>query len=272
MVENPYFRIRGKIEHRLSKPRGAILNAVLFTVYTVFAGFGSLMMSSGEGINPLIHISILLWSIVLALHTGRDYLRSGAWTGAREKAIQQEVLEAGETLNLSEDEMIDLHQQLAEDVAARAQPLFNKAAVVAAVNILLWDGVLAGILVYSRFASVSASSFTYFTLLALVGTLLVGFTLPIGKVLREQRAREDLRAIYGKQKRKRQSELYAPEAYLSIRRVDDEGEVAENSENSSQRRTLRETPLQESTSEAVSEDENDELDNPRVEKRGQADA
>ncbi len=221
-----YLKLRARVERHLSKsPKSAIIHALLFTIVTVPLGLWG-VFSHPVSVNGVIYWVIVLWSIVLFIHTRSLYLNSGASRGKREKYIEEEVLDAGETYDLDSDEMLALHLQLSDDIQKRSQN-FKSPVLNALGNLILWPGMLvillgllaAGIITEYNFSSI----FRPALVAAILGTFLLGFLLPVRQLWQNQMSTEDLRTTYSaKRKRKDLSELERAERLME---VGDDGEI-----------------------------------------------
>jgi hypothetical protein len=231
MLDNLNLKIRARVERRLSKPRWVILNALLFTLFTVIIGTFSALTHPYGAMNGVVYFVIFFWTLVLLAHAGLTYWNSGARHGRREKLVQEEVLDAGETYDLSEEEMIDLHQRVSEDLRARSTT-FNRLLLNAAGNVAAWPGMMLILLAIQQTINVSygLSEISDYgavvrvgMLLSLAGTFALGFLLPVRQLLgsRQSDHMNDLRAIYGGRERKTKREA----AESRLVGIDDEGEL-----------------------------------------------
>jgi uncharacterized membrane protein len=228
MSENLYPEIRERVERRLSKPRIVTLHSVAFGAFALLSGVVSLNLLN-SGIASIYHFIIAVWSVILAAHVGLAYLRSGAWAGAREKALAEEVQAAGEIDDLSSDEMIDLHQRLSQDIKTDSQT-FSALLLFGVGSAVLWAGILATAMIFGPVGSLTPGELRFVLIFSMLGTLVLGLGLPYTQFMRNQGKYKDLRALYGEHKPKRRTTVYAPSTHLTIRRVDDEGERSTDDE------------------------------------------
>lgn len=211
MTDPIYLKVREQVEGRSGHPRFAALNALLFTLFTVIFGVGSLFTRLNGSIDGVIYWIIFFWSIILFAHVGIVHVRSAARRKTRQTIIQQEVLKVGETYNLTPEEMIDIHLQLDADLQLRTQAV-QRLFTIASGNLVLWPGLLlVSIILYNGLHIISESAFVrFFTLLlqlGLMGTLVSGLGIPI-RTLWQKPAQQtdDLRAIYGYKRKRELSE------------------------------------------------------------------
>jgi hypothetical protein len=196
-----YDRARRRAERRLAgPPRLATLHAALFTLFTVPAGLFSVIMRGGNSIDGVIYWVVFFWSLVLALHAGMIFLRSGAWGPLREQVIEEEVKEIGTDHALDRESMMDLHVAVSDDIR-RESGTFMRILFNAAGNVALWPGVLVALMGLQYLFGVNVGLFfTTALLLALFGTLALGFILPL-HLLRDLSSggqRRDRRHIYAR--------------------------------------------------------------------------
>lgn len=207
-----YEKVSKRVERRLSKsPRLAIINAFLFTLFTAPVGLWSKFTHASGTIDGVVYWVIVLWSIGLFAHIASLYIRSGARRNPREKIIQEEVLDAGESYQLEPDEMIDLHLRLSTDIEIQSKSI-KQLMTIGISNLLLWPGTLIlATLLYNVAQIITEDRFGGFfnalLILSLIGSFVLGLMLP----LRELRGKQsdhthDLYAIYG-YKRKRSSAI-----------------------------------------------------------------
>ncbi len=206
MLEDIYIKVHKRVSRRLSRlPYLAAINALLFTLFTVPAGFLSYFLSPYGSIDGVVYWTIVGWSFVLLAHVGYVYGHSAAREGLRERTVREEVFDAGDDLALSGDELMSLHRQLLEDVQTQPR-LFRRLMFNALGNLLLWPGMLIAMVGLIRGTNDGAGSMNLFIMgffVSLLGTLGLGFTLPIKQLFRKQAADDDVRAFYGaKRKRK----------------------------------------------------------------------
>lgn len=206
MLDDLYFILRDRIEGRLTRPRLLTLHALLFTLFAVVAGFTTSSLSGNGMMNGLVYWIIFFWTVILGAHTLYTFLRSGAWSGTRETAIPNEVLDAGSQNDLSQEEMIALHRQLSDDIRQRSG-VFYRLAAISAGNLLLWPGILVALLISQRVFGDSEGLFSTFNIgamwFSLLGSLVLGLLLPF-RVLISPAPRPALHTIYSR-KRKRRS-------------------------------------------------------------------
>lgn len=212
MTDPIYVKIRGRIERRLSgTPHLVTVNALLFTLFTVPFGMVSVLTRTEDNIDGVIYLVILGWSIILLVHTGATYLRSGAWHKTRETFIQQEILDEGDTYALTPEEMIAMHLQLSADLQRNTQPI-QRLLRVAIGNVVLWPGfLLVSTIFFNNLEVVHNDNTThFFTVLlqiALMGTLLLGFLIPVRELWQKTETQtDDLRTIYGYKRKRELSE------------------------------------------------------------------
>lgn len=215
MPTHPYARVLRRVERRVGKtPYLAILHAALYTALVVPIGLlGILFAPSGAPIDGFVYLAIMAWSVLLGLHLGAVYLRSGLWPTHRERIIREEISDAGETDDLNEDEMVAMHRQLSQNLDKRARP-YNRIALSAVGNLLLWPGGLVAIMFFSWLGF----NYWYGTLprlvlfMALVGTGVLGLFLPLGELIPKARpaSEDELRALYA---RKGKRDAFNADAY-----------------------------------------------------------
>jgi hypothetical protein len=230
MTDDLYRKVRNRVERRLSKsPRLVTIHALLFTFFSVPVGLWSLRTHSGGSIHGVVYWTIFFWSIGLLIHASYLFLHSGAWRGAREKYIQEEVLDAGESYDLEGDELIDLHVHLADDIQMRSQ-VFSRLLLNALGNLVLWPGVLVTMMVVYGLEIIPpvnfSSAFNSVLTLALLGTLILGIALPVRELSKKKsKNHDDLRAIYG-YKRKRHERHHLDDTEERVK-IGDDGEFVE---------------------------------------------
>ena len=212
MRDDLYVKVHRRIQRRLSgPPRLGTLHALAFTVFTVpMALFTGVFMRWDGVLDVMVFATIVGWSLLLFLHAGYSYLSSGARKRRRERVIQEEVLDAGDSFGLDEDAMIGLHTRLDDAVRAESQ-VHVRLAANALVNALLWPGLLVLIPFAVIFLRVMDSSYVdvlarFMVALSVLGTFLAAFALPF-RALRPSAPsaldeKDNLRAVYG-YKRKR---------------------------------------------------------------------
>lgn len=217
--------IRDKVQQRVERhlarsPLFATLNALLFTLFTATFGFFSALTHPGGAIDGVIYWTIFFWSILVAIHSIIAFQQSGAWHRRRTRLIQDEVTDAGDTYQLTTDEMIELHLQTEEDIRKDASP-FHMVLLNGVGNFALWPGGLVAMLIVQRFSNQFGSGFTPLDfrtglMVMLIGTLALGFLLPLRELLlllpgsELQRHQHDktatLRALYGYKRKRHLSE------------------------------------------------------------------
>lgn len=216
-----YEKVNKRVERRLSKsPRLAIINAFLFTLFTVPVGLWSKFTHPSGTIDGVVYWVIVLWSIGLFAHTLSLYARSGARRTPRETIIQEEVLDAGETYQLEPDEMIDLHLRLSTAIETQSRPI-KQLMTIGIGNLLLWPGTLIlATLLYNIAQIINEDHFGGFfnalLVLSLIGSFVFGLMLPLQELRGKQPDRaHDLYAVYG-YKRKRGSAIENQEAEIEL--------------------------------------------------------
>jgi hypothetical protein len=215
MSDRAYLIIRNRIEHRLEKPRSLIPHMVIFTSYTL--AFGLIAYTADERLRGLVestfYWAIFIGSLLVAFHTTYVYPRSGAWKKARDKAIQEEIVEASGEFSLVESEMVDLHQRLSDDIRERSK-VFNKLAGIAAGYVFLWQG---GFLLFLllRASAIAFEFYSAWRFALFFGTLFLTMTLiPWSKLMPQGNPDQNLHELYqGKSKR------------VSNVQLDDESEI-----------------------------------------------
>jgi hypothetical protein len=153
-------------------------------------------------------------------------MRDELYIRRRERVIQEEVLDAGDSFDLSEDDMIALHTRLDDAIRDQSQAHVRLLAN-AFVNALLWPGILLLIPFSVVFLGLMNSGYVevlgrFALMFAVLGTFLAAFALPF-RSLRPAATDEtdNLRAVYG-YKRKRDESRQAAAERLSI---GDDGEL-----------------------------------------------
>ncbi len=234
-------KVQTRVERHLAlSPRFATLHAVLFTLSGALFGLINLMYFSGSGFPSLLYILMVLWSIPLAMHSLFAFWQSGAWRGRRSRLVHQEVLDAGETYDLSTDEMIDLHLRVDEAIRKQSEP-FARVLTNGLGNLLLWPGSIAGML-FVGFMGIGQwfdqlgplLNIQNMIMLLLMGTLGLALVLPLGQLryllpggapIRDQyRRNANLRSMYAE---KRKRHLHEAEARLASAYEQDEDELDE---------------------------------------------
>ncbi len=176
-------KVQARVERHLAQsPRFATLHGLLFTLSVMFFGLLNILFYSGSGFPGLLYLMLLVWSVPLALHTTFAFWQSGAWRGRRARLVRDEVLDAGETYDLSTDEMIDLHLRVDSAIRSQSQP-FNRILLHGLGHVVLWPGSLAGVLFLNIFGlGYWFASFPNVLALLMVGTLSLGLLLPLGQL------------------------------------------------------------------------------------------
>ena len=229
MRDDLYIRTHRRIQRRLSgPPRLGTLHALAFTAFTVpMALFTGVFMRS-NALEFLVLGAIMSWSLLLFLHAGYGYLNSGARRRRRERMIQEEVLDAGDSFDLTEDEMIGLHTRLEETVRSESQAHVRLLANATA-NLLFWPGLVIAIPLMAVFFGVMSSGSIdgmarILIALSAMGTCIAAGALPF-RALRGAPPDEtdNLRAVYG-YKRKRALPVRHDEAAERLS-IGDDGEL-----------------------------------------------
>lgn len=138
-ADRTYIILGNRIEQRLEKPRVLMQHMGLFAAYTVVFGGMSIISRPMGNMDGIFYWTIFAWSVLVGMHTLYAYMRSGAWTATREQFIQEEILEYANEFELSETEMVDMHQRLSENVEARAG-IFRKLARIGSGYFIVWPG------------------------------------------------------------------------------------------------------------------------------------
>jgi hypothetical protein len=218
-----YIKLRTRVESRLSKsPTLITIHALLFTVIGFLLGLWGLV-SHPLSIDGVAYWIIFIWSIILFGHTAYSYLNSGAWERKREARIQDEVLDAGETYDLDQDEMLTFHLQLSEDIQKRSQN-FNPLFLNGLGNLALWPGLSILMFILFKTNMIQAASFRATLFLSVFGTLLLGFLLPVRRLWQRQPADSErhLRAVYGYGRKRKGMALDNRKSWLEEHEDEDE--------------------------------------------------
>jgi hypothetical protein len=224
MPEDLYARLHNRVGRRLSRtPYWATLNALLFTLFSTLFGLFGLLSSPQDGAVVVYCIS-LIWSLDLFAHVALLYRRSGARRATREKTIYEEVRDADDFLKLDADELVDLHSQLSNAIQ-RESWAFGRLMRNAWAYLLLWPGSMLALILITTLVSPQKLDgvFEVAFILALLGTFLLGFTLPVRQLFRRQNDLSDLHALYGA-KPKRQITVEGAKAKRPVR-IGDDGEL-----------------------------------------------
>ena len=210
-------KVQTRVERHLAQsPRFATLHGLFFTASVLLFGLLTILFSSGGGFPGLLYLMLVLWSVPLALHTTFAFWQSGAWRGRRSRLVRDEVLDAGETYDLSTDEMIDLHVRVDETIRKQAQP-FNRVLLYGLGSLVLWPGSVAGVLFLNIFGlGYWFGNFTNLLALLLMGSFVLGLLLPLGQLryllpggapVRDQYRRDaHLREMYAHKRKRHLSE------------------------------------------------------------------
>jgi hypothetical protein len=199
MYDDLYETLRRRVQRRLSNlPRLATLNAILFSVFTVCVGISSMLSRPSGNMDGGVYWIIFLWSLILTGQTLLNYRRSASLTAYREHVIYEEILDVGDTVDLSAQEMSMLHGRLAYELT-RESPAVNRLLSVVLGNLFLWPGMLI-VGLFLRFSGVNLT----FVLeqLPLVGTLLLSFAIPVQLLWRKSEQASTFQYSFEKQKRK----------------------------------------------------------------------
>ncbi len=231
MRDDLYIKTLKRVQRRLSgAPRLGTAHALLFTAFTVPAGlFTGFYFNRVGVIDFLAYASIVGWSLLLFVHAGYLYLHSGALKRRRERIVQEEVLDAGDSFDLSEDDMIALHTRLDETVRAHSQAHVRLLAN-AFVNVLLWPGIMVLIPFAVVFLGIMNSGYVevigrFVLMFAVLGTFLAAFALPFRSLRPSIRDETDnLRAVYG-YKRKRDAASSRHDEAAERLSIGDDGEL-----------------------------------------------
>jgi hypothetical protein len=214
MADRRYFILRNRVEAKLAKPRAIILHVGVFAAYTLVFGGMSLLTRTSGTMDGIFYWTIFGWSVLVGLHTAHTYTRSGAWAATRERLIQTEILEASIGLDLSEADMIEMHQRLSQEISANAAP-FRQLALLAARYLLIWPGSLILLFILQRLInynnlngdSVFDSLLTLWQPFSLILTLIVTLQfLPWQQLLQQGKSDEDLHGVYATEKIKRHTD------------------------------------------------------------------
>ncbi len=229
MRDDLYIKVYKRVERRLSgPPRWGTIHALVFSAFAVPIGlFTGVFFARVGVIDFLAYATIVGWSLLLFLHAGYLFLHSGALKRRRERVIQEEVLDAGDSFDLSEGEMIALHTRLDETIRHQSQAHVRLLAN-AFINVLLWPAAIVLVPVAVLFLGLMSSATVevvarFVLMFAVLGTFLAAFALPFRALRPSTRDETDnLRAVYG-YKRKREASRHAEAAErLSI---GDDGEL-----------------------------------------------
>jgi len=232
MPVDVYNKILTRVERRLNtSPRLVILNALLFTIFSTIFGFQSVLTGThavNGTIDGVVYWAIFFWSVIVCGHASFAYLNSGAWRRAREKHVQEEILDAEDIFDLDTDDMIQLHLEISEDIQQRSQ-VFKRLLLSTLGYAAMWPGALMVMLIL-RWSPDFTNLFHAVLLFSLTGTLLLGFTLPVRQLFkRSQKQVKSLSSIYGyKRKRKRVQAANSRNSSELLGKIGDDGEFVVN--------------------------------------------
>lgn len=199
-----YRRTHARLLRRFRpQPRFATLHAAAFVLYSTLFGFGSTILGYNGMMHGLVYLSIVAWSLLVCLHIGVSYTGSAAYGRRRERAVQEEVIDAGDEYALTPEDMVLLHNHLSTDLRAHARP-FSRLLLAGAGFLLAWAGGFALMALATMFGVMGNGFYGMAMMGSLLMTLGAGVVfLPFGVFFRQQQdSVEHLRAIYyAKQKR-----------------------------------------------------------------------
>lgn len=187
-------RLRRRLERRLSaSPRPAALNALLFAWTAVPLALLSLLSSPYGVVDGRLYVGAFLWNVGVLLHALLLYRRSGGWDPYREQGVKEQVLDAAEDFDLSEDDLLALYRRLSDDLRQRAAP-FARVLLTAAGSVLLWLGAL----LLAALLSPNDGAIGALLASSMVATVLLNSSLAFSVFRRRTPGGDDaLRAIYG---------------------------------------------------------------------------
>jgi hypothetical protein len=208
-----YTHLTRRIARRLHQSTlPLIINAVLFTLFTVIVGLSTTLNAATGTVVGAVYWLIFLWSVSLAVHSGYAFYRSGAWARRRERIIEQEVTDVAALTDFTADDLADLHLQLSAEFQESGRS-FWLLVINGLGNLILWPGLLVMLLIGSNIGVLAIETiFRPAILLAMLGTGALGL-LPLAALRQviQQRGdrpvdeRDRLRDVYrtaGRAKRK----------------------------------------------------------------------
>lgn len=139
-----YLELRRRVEKRLMPSFWLLIHTALFALWTpIWLAIYTDRTSARDGFvsQPMAQF-MMVWSIVLLAHGLWTWLRSGAWAGARSRAIEREMRDVAlDDTFFAQDErdLFRLHGMLDEDIRSRA----NNVLVLVAftfINAINWIG------------------------------------------------------------------------------------------------------------------------------------
>lgn len=125
----------------LNKRRFVTAHLSIFAAAVFFFGFSGLIQPYTSYLSQFAAALpvFVLWSLILPMHAGWAYLRSGAWDTTREQAVREQVLAISRDDDLSAEEAVDLHRRLSDAVRQRSNA-YMLLLVTALGHTLLWAG------------------------------------------------------------------------------------------------------------------------------------
>lgn len=245
MSDRAYFILRNRIANRLEKPRNLISHIALFTAYTVIFGTMSMVVRGQGMMDGIFYWSIFGWSVLVGMHTIHAYLRSGAWAATRDRLINEEILEAADEFDLSSEEMIDLHERLAESIQQdKNSRIFNQLAAVGGGNFGIWNVSLVLLFILQRllvgFNPPEENSFLNLVFsvwqpLSVFATLCLSATLvPWQSLIPRSKSRTDLSELYHSKGKREMLDHF-----ISSDEIDDEGEILPQYEEKYRQNSLK---------------------------------
>ncbi|MFN8375468.1 MAG: 2TM domain-containing protein [Anaerolineae bacterium] len=223
-MHNPlYDEALRRVERRLSHPIRLSAHAILFSVVSVIAAFSNL--TSYAYIPDGSYWGLYFWGLALVAHGVYAYRRSGLSKSRREQVIQEELLAMSAAYDLTLEEMVDLHDELAREAAVRAVPLRWTLGTIAGYQ-AVWQGFIGAGLLSTMMGGYLTNDFVEMLRTApFVGAGVLGFVLLLVTIW-GRRSGEDsdvrsayLHAVYSTKLEK------AKRAASQRLAVDDEGEI-----------------------------------------------
>ncbi len=225
-------KIRSRVEYRLAKaPRYATINALLFSLAAAALGVLAFMMPPdwsslyyGSMVFILMLFGVIAWAGLTALYAIGLFAQSGAWSRRREQLIQSEILEVIERYNLEEDDSVDLHLKVSQEVEQNAQP-FRRLLVHGLLNGIGWVGGFGLLALFWLFIGFFPFVSTGSLLVAMSAVSLLSIPmLPLHVIFQKQEPSvEHLRAVYGGKPKRTMAE--SEPDYSRLIQTGDDGEL-----------------------------------------------
>ena len=219
-------KIRARVEYRLAKaPRYATLNALLFSL--VAAAFGLLVIMMPYDFSffagYVMLFGIIGWAGLTALYAIGLFVQSGAWGRRREQVRQNEILAATARYDLEEDEWVDLHLKVSQEVEQNAQS-FRRLLIHGLLNGFGWVGGF-GLVGFFWFFLASSADFTgdFLAVMPLISLLSIALGPMYVLFQKPEQNVEHLRAVYGGKPKRRVAE--ADPDYSRLIHTGDDGEL-----------------------------------------------